>query len=386
MENKADIELKYQIYQTEPIVQLVFEYDSDLIRQLKAQTAARWSCTMQCWYIPCKEFHPEKFKRDFGSENYLHASSANARAILMSVKGRLTASGKIRPTGLFTRPDAEKEAKMQQFRAWMVSRRYSESTVKVYCECLKLFFRFFNEKNIEEIGNNDLVDFNNRYILANGYSATLQNQVVNALKLFYSRLEGVKLEVEHLERPRRTHALPNVLSQEEVLRILRACINNKHRTMLCLIYACGLRRGELLHLKPLDIASDRGLLIIRQGKGNKDRIVPISEKTIEMLRVYYRMYQPKVWLFEGQVAGQQYSERSLQLVLKHALELAKIRKPVTLHWLRHSYATHLLENGTDLRFIQELLGHKSSKTTEIYTHVSTRSLQKIKSPFDDLEI
>jgi integrase/recombinase XerD len=156
--------------------------------------------------------------------------------------------------------------------------------------------------------------------------------------------------------------------------------------MLCLIYACGLRRGELLHLKPLDIASSRGLLIIRQGKGNKDRIVPISEKTVEILRVYYRMYQPKVWLFEGQVAGQPYSERSLQLVLKRALELAKIKKPVTLHWLRHSYATHLLENGTDLRYIQELLGHKSSKTTEIYTHVSTRSLQKIKSPFDDLDI
>jgi len=155
---------------------------------------------------------------------------------------------------------------------------------------------------------------------------------------------------------------------------------------LCLIYACGLRRGELLHLKPLDIASGRGLLIIRQGKGNKDRIVPISEKTIEMLRVYYRMYQPKVWLFEGQVVGQQYSERSLQLVLKHALELARIKKPVALHWLRHSYATHLLESGTDLRYIQELLGHKSSKTTEIYTHVSTRSLQKIKSPFDDIDV
>jgi len=165
---------------------------------------------------------------------------------------------------------------------------------------------------------------------------------VNALKLFYSRLEGTKLEVEQLERPRRTHVLPNVLSKEEVLRILRACINNKHRTMLCLIYACGLRRGELLNLKPLDIASSRGLMIIRQGKGNKDRIAPISEKTIEMLRVYYRMYLPKVWLFEGQVVGRQYSERSLELVLKHALEVAKIKKPVTLHWLRHSYATHLL--------------------------------------------
>ncbi len=387
MENTAaDIELRYLMNGPEPIVQLIFEYDSRLIRLLKAYTRARWSSTLQCWYIPCNEFHPEKFKRDFGRDYYLHASSTQAAAILSSVKNRLTANGNVRPTGLFTRPDPEKEDKMQLFRAWMVSKRYSERTVKVYCDCLTLFFRFFKEKKIEEIGNSDLVDFNNRYILANGYSATLQNQVVNALKLFYSRLEGVKLEVEQLERPRHTHTLPNVLSKEEVLRILRACINNKHRTMLCLIYACGLRRGELLHLKPLDIASSRGLLIIRKGKGNKDRIVPISEKTIEMLRVYYRMYKPKVWLFEGQVPGQPYGERSLQMVLKHSLELAKIKKPATLHWLRHSYATHLLENGTDLRYIQELLGHKSSKTTEIYTHVSSRSLQRIKSPFDDFDI
>ena len=387
MENTAsDIELRYFLNGSEPIVQLIFEYDSRLIRLLKAHTNAMWSSSLKCWYIPCNEFHPEKFKRDFGSDYYLHASSAQAAAILSSVKGRLTANGNMRPTGLFSKPDPGKDEKMRHFREWMVSKRYSESTIKVYYECLQLFFRFFADKKIEEIGNPDLVDFNNRYILANGYSATLQNQVVNALKLFYSRLEGIKLEVEQLERPRRTHVLPNVLSKEEVLRILRACINNKHRTMLCLIYACGLRRGELLNLKPLDIASSRGLMIIRQGKGNKDRIVPISEKTIEMLRVYYRMYHPKVWLFEGQVAGQQYSERSLQLVLKHALEVAKIKKPVTLHWLRHSYATHLLENGTDLRYIQELLGHKSSKTTEIYTHVSTRSLQKIKSPFDDIDV
>jgi integrase/recombinase XerD len=154
--------------------------------------------------------------------------------------------------------------------------------------------------------------------------------------------------------------------------------------MLSLIYACGLRRGELLNLKPTDIDSKRGLLIIKQAKGRKDRITPISNKVIEMLRGYYKMFKPKVWLFEGQNPGEQYSEKSLQNVLKQALVKAKINKPVTLHWLRHSYATHLLEAGTDLRIIQELLGHKSSKTTEIYTHVSTKSLQKIKSPFDDL--
>jgi len=154
--------------------------------------------------------------------------------------------------------------------------------------------------------------------------------------------------------------------------------------MLSLMYACGLRRSELLNLKPQNIDSKRHLLIIRNAKGRKDRVVPISDKLIEMLREYYKEYKPKVWLFEGQKAGEPYSETSLQKVLKIALAEAGNKKPVTLHWLRHSYATHLLESGTDLRFIQELLGHKSSKTTEIYTHVTEKSLQKIKSPFEDL--
>ncbi len=385
MESTAsDIELRYLLNGSEPIVQLIFEYDSLLIRLLKTHTNARWSSLLQCWYIPCNEFHPEKFKRDFGRDYYLHASSAHAAAILRSVKGRLTANGEIRPTGLFSKPDPGKDEKMRQFRDWMVSKRYSERTVKVYCDCLTLFFRFFKEKKIEEIGNADLVDFNNRYILANEYSATLQNQVVNALKLFYSRMVGVQLQVDLLERPRRSHPLPNVLSKEEVAAILQAPVNIKHRAMLSLIYACGLRRSELLNLKMGDVDSKRGLLIIRQAKGNKDRIAPISNKVIEMLRAYYKCYIPRKWLFEGQNTNEQYSEASLAKVLKMSCTKVRITKPVTLHWLRHSYATHLLESGTDLRYIQELLGHKSSKTTEIYTHVSTKSIQNIKSPFDDL--
>jgi len=175
-----------------------------------------------------------------------------------------------------------------------------------------------------------------------------------------------------------------VLSKEEIAAILAAPKNPKHKAMLSLIYACGLRRSELLNLKPANIDSKRHLLIILNSKGKKDRVIPISDKLIEMLRAYYILYKPTTWLFEGQNKGEQYSAESLQQVLKQALVIAKINKPVSLHWLRHSYATHLLEAGTDLRYIQELLGHKSSKTTEIYTHVSEKSLQKIKSPFDDL--
>ena len=146
----------------------------------------------------------------------------------------------------------------------------------------------------------------------------------------------------------------------------------------------GAQRSEVINLKPADVDSKRGLLIIRNAKGRKDRVVPLPEKLVELLREYYKYYKPKVWLFEGQKPGNQYSPTSLHEVLKTALGKTKITKNVTLHWLRHSYATHLLESGTDLRYIQELLGHKSSKTTEIYTHVTDNSIKKIRSPFDDL--
>ena len=154
--------------------------------------------------------------------------------------------------------------------------------------------------------------------------------------------------------------------------------------MLSLIYSCGLRRSELINLKIHDINSDRNIVIIKQSKGKKDRIAPLSTGVLIMLREYYVTYKPLTYLFEGRENGTKYDERSLAEVLKQALEKAKIKKPVSLHWLRHSYATHLLESGTDLRYIQELLGHNSSKTTEIYTHVSTKNIQQIKSPFDDL--
>jgi integrase/recombinase XerD len=192
------------------------------------------------------------------------------------------------------------------------------------------------------------------------------------------------MEVDFIQRPRREKRLPNVLSKEEVKAILEAHNNLKHKVMLSLIYSCGLRCGELLALEPTHIDSKRNIILIKNSKGKKDRIVPLSQKILEMLRIYYKLHKPKCYLFEGQTTGMPYDKRSLQLVLKQALNKTKIIKPVTLHWLRHSYATHLLENGTDLRYIQEILGHSSSKTTEIYTHVSTNSIQRIKNPFDDL--
>jgi integrase/recombinase XerD len=229
-----------------------------------------------------------------------------------------------------------------------------------------------------------VVLYNNDYIIKHNLSSSYQNQIVNALKLYFRAVQDKIIDIEKVHRPKRAKVLPNVLSKEEVKMILEAHSNIKHKTMLSLIYSCGLRCGELIALQPVHIDSKRNIVFIKNAKGKKDRIVPLNPKILEMLRDYYKIYKPKEYLFEGQVAGTQYSEKSLQSILKQALQKAGSTKPVTLHWLRHSYATHLLESGTDLRYIQELLGHNSSRTTEIYTHVSTKSIQQIKSPFDDL--
>jgi len=278
----------------------------------------------------------------------------------------------------------EIETRVNTLVRWMRLKRYGDSTIKVYTQALRVFFAHFPMRADAGFTEEDLLAFNDDYLLKRNCSGSYQNQVLSALKLYF-QIVGNRLSVKvTLHRPRREHRLPSVLNKVEVKSILEALRNQKHRCMLSLIYSCGLRRGELLRLTHTDIDSQRGVVVIRQSKGMKDRIVPLSPKVLQMLRDYYKAYKPKQWLFEGWKPGLPYDERSLQQVLRDAVLKAGIKKPVTLHWLRHSYATHLLESGTDLRYIQELLGHKSSKTTEIYTHVSTRMIQQIVSPFDTL--
>lgn len=355
----------------------------ELNRAVRSLPDVKWSRTMKGWTVLNNRTNLRLILSAFKGKAWVDYSQIfnkendKKEAIIKEVT-------KVNAKSSLGEINQDQERKVKDFENWMTSNRYSQSSINTYVDMVRTFFRFYNDKTIEEIENEDIVFFNNQYILANSYSSSYQNQMISAIRLFYSRIERRKLILEEIERPRKEHKLPNVLSKEEIKSILESLTNVKHRTMLSLIYACGLRRGEILNLKVKDIDSKRGVLNILNSKGKKDRIIPISEKLINMLREYYKLYRPKEWLFEGQKEGMKYSEKSLQSVLKKALEKARISKPVTLHWLRHSYATHLLESGTDLRFIQELLGHKSSKTTEIYTHVSTKSLQKIKSPFDEL--
>lgn len=347
------------------------------IQFVKSIRYSRWNKTDYSWEIPNYSNNLQLIRQHFGcrlTETILPAVIKPDVPIVATIKSEI-AGRKVPP---------ETVEKIDHFQRWMSHKRYSESTIKTYTETLSVLLRFILPKDPAEMQAEDMVNFVNQYIIPNKYSYAFQNQAVNSAKLFFREIIKGKLDVERFERPRSEHKLPNVLSKEEVKAILQAPVNLKHRSMLSLIYACGLRRSELLNLKPTDVDSKRHMLIILNSKGKKDRVVPISDRIIEMLREYYKIYRPEVFLFEGQYKGTQYSEQSLQSVLKQAVEKCKITKPVTLHWLRHSYATHLLESGTDLRFIQELLGHKSSKTTEIYTHVSEKSLQKIRSPYDEL--
>jgi integrase/recombinase XerD len=332
-------------------IAVYFEKNAEWIARIKQLEGSRWSQTLGVWHLPDTEENRIRFKLTPLSHSI---------------------------------PSSEGIEQIEKFKQWMRSKRYSESTVTTYSEALKSFLVFYRDKAVAEISNEDVIVYNNEHILKNNLSASYQNQVTNAIKLFFQTIRDTKMMVDKIHRPKRAKVLPNVLSKEEVKLILNAHSNIKHKMMLSLIYSCGLRRSELLNLKPADIDSNRNIVLLKNAKGKKDRIAPLSPKILEMLREYYIGFKPKTWLFEGQVAGEHYSEQSLQSVLKQALQKAGIKKPVTLHWLRHSYATHLLESGTDLRYIQELLGHSSSKTTEIYTHVSTKSLQQIKSPFDDL--
>jgi site-specific recombinase XerD len=208
------------------------------------------------------------------------------------------------------------------------------------------------------------------------------NQVFNALRFLYVELYKRPFVVGSLPRPKKPKKLPVTLSQQEVLRILNAVGNEKHKVILTLIYSAGLRIGEAVRLKVADIDSDRGLIHVRNAKGMKDRFTLLSEVMLPMLRDYYKEYRPEEYLFEGSPGRSHIAERSVQNVFARAVKEAGISKDVSVHSLRHSFATHLLEGGTDLRYIQELLGHSSSKTTEIYTHVSKRVLGKIMSPLD----
>lgn len=278
------------------------------------------------------------------------------------------------------------ETELKKFNDWMQQRRYSKNTINSYIGMLRIFFSFYKEKGIKNINKKDIEEYNYHYIICNGYSCTFQNQTINAIKLFYVKMLDIKHELDDMERPQRRRILPKVIAKNDIYSRLSEIGNLKHKTALAAIYGLGLRRSELINLKLSDINSKRKTVTIRNAKGGKDRVLPLPESLLELFIRYYKVYRPVTWLIEGQNKNTPYSEGSLQSIFKKYFSGIDKFRNFTLHCLRHSYATHLLDGGTDIRYIQELLGHKSSRTTEIYTYVSMRSLQHIKNPIDDFDL
>ena len=350
-------------------IRLFFCYDEEVIELIKSLPGARWNPVMKCWHVAMALGPLEKLNYRFHGKLEFIPKVDSSRII---------------GTDAEMKTGQEKVKIPDEFIKTLKLKQYSLKTVKTYSTMLKLFISYYKSREIDDLLDEDIREYLLYLVDIKKVSQSYQNQAINAIKFYYEQVLGRQTKTYYLQRPKREIMLPSVLSEEEVLRLLKQVGNLKHKTALSLIYSAGLRIGELINLKINDIDSTRGQIRIVQAKGKKDRVSLLSPNILKLLREYYKEYRPNEWLFEGQFGGQ-YSQGSIQEVFRQAKKLAGIRKRATVHTLRHSFATHLLERGTDLRYIQELLGHQSSSTTEIYTHVTQKGFKNIISPFDNLD-
>ena len=375
MKNQKFITLKHLIIDNQKQIGLQYYKDKVIDSLLGQLPECRWS---------------EKFRM-----NYIRNNRSNLDCIFTTFKGVAWINVK------YFFPDkpvyqGEDKLVLQNYRQRKVSpnyrlcpesylqklelRQYAYNTAKSYISAFERFINYHSKMALEDISENEINSYL-QHLVHRSFSDSYINISINAIKFYYEVVMGMPSRFYSIDRPKRKKKLPTVLNKSEIQSILRAISNLKHRCIISLIYSAGLRRSELINLKISDIDSNRMMLFIKGGKGHKDRYTLLSEKSLTDLRKYYRMYKPRVYLFEGP-GGRPYSASSLRKILDRAVKRVGIRKRVTLHTLRHSFATHLLENGVDLRYIQTLLGHNSSQTTEIYTHVAKHQLQSIKSPLD----
>jgi len=348
-----------------------FGFNIEIISQLKKIPYSRWNNDDNCWEIP----YSEKFVAEINliSDNY-SLKFVYQELQKMNVKPRIS------------KYDIENYRECPpEYIAKLKELRYSENTLETYKHMFEEFINYFPDSDLTEIDDEMIIRFLQYLVNERNISGSYQNQSINSIKFYYEKVLGCARKVYTIERPRKEKYLPEVLSEEEVIKIFNATDNLKHKAIMMTIYSAGLRISELINLKLKDIDSQRMQIKVVQAKGKKDRYTLLGMKTLEVLRKYVTAYKPKEWLFEG-AKGEQYSTSSIQANLKIAVEKAGIKKRITVHTLRHSFATHLLEAGTDIRYIQSLLGHSSSKTTEIYTHITTKGFDQIKSPLDKLNI
>ncbi|WP_027340405.1 site-specific tyrosine recombinase/integron integrase [Halonatronum saccharophilum] len=347
--------MSIEIQKDENQLLISFEYSKLRVEKVRKIKNRKWDARNKVWKVP-----------------YSLANIKKVREVFLGEKVKFNFE-------IFL----EDEIIIEKFIDYLELKGYSKETVDVYLSHIKQFNNF-SVKSIKEIEEEDIKKYLLYLLKERELSHSFVNQAVSAIKIMVIKVLKRSDIIINLPRPKKEKKLPNVLSEKEVMRILKSLSNQKHKTILYLVYSAGLRVGEVVKLKCEDIDSDRMLIRVRQGKGRKDRYTTLSHFALEEIRDYYKLYSPKKWLFPGAKLNTHLTKRTVQRVFKRACSKAKIKKKVSIHDLRHSFATHLLERGTDLRYIQELLGHKSSKTTEVYTHVSKKSISKIESPLDKI--
>ena len=354
-----------------------------LIRQING---IKWSKTHNTWYLPLNRNSYEIIRKQLPEGVVLEISELkkyleHRKAHLKPNKNNLTRSQAL---AIVEAPLIQENLHAYDaYKNMLVLKGYSANTIRTYtAEFLRLLKLLGNAK-VQDLTRANVQSYLLWLIRVKKYSETQVHTTVNAVKFYFEKVESREKEFFDLPRPSKPKLLPEILAEEEVVSLIKKIDNLKHRTLIMTAYSAGLRVSELVNLMIKDLDSKRMTIHIRQGKGKKDRMVKLSQVLLESLRKYYLAYKPQVYLFEGN-PGKPYSSRSAQLILARAKHLANIKKKGSIHSLRHSYATHLLEAGTDIRYIQELLGHNSLQTTMRYTHVSVRNIEGIDSPLDKL--
>ncbi len=346
-----------------------FPYSEENVRRIRSVTGMRWNKEISCWVGMYSEQLLENVCQAF-KDKEIFADETIKLTIERIKKGQKTDKEKTRIIKI--KEDLVNELKLHGYRG---------KTIKAYSNHINRFLAYTN-KNDDSFDNEVIRDYLLYLIDEKKVSNTYINQFVSAVKFYGKHIIGNEELVDKVPHLKKENSLPSILSIKEIGIILNTVKNIKHKAILSLTYSAGLRVSEVVSLTLEDIDAERQLIHIRKGKGSKDRYSTLSYISLGIIKEYVKKYHPQKWLFPGETERKHISERTVQKVFQNVVEKAGIKKTVTVHSLRHSFATHLLESGTDLRYIQELLGHNSPKTTEIYTHVSKKDLSKIQSPLD----
>jgi integrase/recombinase XerD len=358
---------------------------SDEMHRIKEVNSRYWNPKLGLWLVPYSKKNWEEIKSKIDIKNVQIDSKVIEMPSDFSpvIKQRLITRKNEMKITVPLNPNHEQSLLMMEQR--LIVKRYSWNTRKNYLQSFKEFLRYFPETACGALTIDDIKRFLLEKITVDAISESTQNSLINSIKFYYEQVERREKFVIYDLRPRNPKQLPGFLSKSDTEKLLKSVPNLKHNTILKLIYSAGLRLGELTRLKVRDINMEMKIVSIKCSKGKKDRISVLSIKMIDQIKQYLAEYKPKYYLFEGQTGGK-YSERSVQQVMNQAVERSGVDENATVHTLRHSFATHLILNGTDIRTVQELLGHSDLKTTEIYTHITDAMKKEVRSPLDDLDI